>query len=48
VIVVGFMTHSGFRASAPAASFSAEKIDERVAQAGVNERRAMRDVSWLA
>jgi len=31
VIVVGFMTHSGFRASAPAASFSAEKIDERVA-----------------
>jgi len=31
VIVVGFMTHSGFRASAPAASFSAEKIDERAA-----------------
>ena len=31
VIVVGFMTHSGFRASAPAASFSAEKIHERVA-----------------
>jgi len=31
VIVVGFMTHSGFRAAAPAASFSAEKIDERVA-----------------
>lgn len=31
VIVVGFMTHSGFRASTPAASFSAEKIDERVA-----------------
>jgi hypothetical protein len=31
VIVVGFMTQSGFRASAPAASFSAEKIDERVA-----------------
>jgi hypothetical protein len=31
VIVVGFMTHSGFRASAPAASFSAEKIDERIA-----------------
>jgi hypothetical protein len=31
VIVVGFMTHSGFRASAPAASFAAEKIDERVA-----------------
>ena len=31
VIVVGFMSHSGFRASAPAASFSAEKIDERVA-----------------
>jgi hypothetical protein len=31
VIVIGFMTHSGFRASAPAASFSAEKIDERVA-----------------
>ena len=31
VIVVGFMTHSGFRASAPAASFSVEKIDERVA-----------------
>jgi len=25
------MTHSGFRASAPAASFSAEKIDERIA-----------------
>ena len=31
VIVVGFITHFGFRASAPAASFSAEKIDERVA-----------------
>jgi hypothetical protein len=31
VIVVGFMSHSGFRASAPAASFSAEKIDERAA-----------------
>jgi hypothetical protein len=31
VIVVGFMTHSGFRASAPAASFSAEKVDERAA-----------------
>ena len=31
VIVVGFMTHSGFRASTPAASFSVEKIDERVA-----------------
>jgi hypothetical protein len=31
VIVVGFMTHSGFRAAAPAASFSAEKIDERIA-----------------
>jgi hypothetical protein len=30
VIVVGFMTHSGFRASAPAASFSVEKIDERI------------------
>jgi hypothetical protein len=31
VIVVGFMTHFGFRASAPAASFSVERIDERVA-----------------
>jgi len=31
VIVVGFMTHSGFRASAPAPSFSVEKIDERIA-----------------
>jgi hypothetical protein len=31
VIVVGFMTPSGFRPSAPAASFSAEKIDERIA-----------------
>src|SRR5262249_61479316 len=31
VIVVGFMTHSGFRASAPAPSFSADKIDERPA-----------------
>ena len=31
VIVVGFMTHSGFRSSAPARSFSVEKIDERVA-----------------
>jgi len=30
VIVVGFMTYSGFRASAPAASFSVEKIDERI------------------
>ena len=31
VIVVGFMTHSGFRASVPAPSFSVEKIDERPA-----------------
>ena len=31
VIVVGFMTHSGLRASAPAASFSVERIDERIA-----------------
>jgi len=31
VIVVGFMTHSGFQAAGPAASFSAEKIDERIA-----------------
>jgi len=31
VIVVGFMTHSGLRAAGPAASFSAEKVDERIA-----------------
>ena len=31
VIVVGFITHFGFRASAPAASFATEKIDERAA-----------------
>lgn len=31
VIIVGLMTQSGFRAAGPAASFSAEKIDERIA-----------------
>jgi hypothetical protein len=31
VVVVGFLTEYGLRASAPAASFSVEKIDERVA-----------------
>jgi hypothetical protein len=31
MIVVGFMTHSGFRASVPAASFSVERMDERIA-----------------
>jgi len=31
VVVVGFLTEYGLRASAPAASFSLEKIDERSA-----------------
>jgi hypothetical protein len=31
VVVVGFLTEYGLRASAPAASFSVEKIDERIA-----------------
>jgi len=31
VIVVGFLTEAGLRATGPAASFSFEKIDERVA-----------------
>src|SRR5262245_52168904 len=31
VVVVGFLTEYGLRASAPAASFSVEQIDERIA-----------------
>jgi hypothetical protein len=31
VIVVGFLTEQGLRAAGPARSFSAEKIDERIA-----------------
>jgi hypothetical protein len=31
VLVVGFLTEAGFRAAGPAASFSIEKVDERVA-----------------
>ena len=31
VVVVGFLTETGLRAAAPSASFSVEKIDERIA-----------------
>jgi len=38
VTVVGFLTSTGFRAAAPTASFSAEKIDERVADLPKRQR----------
>jgi len=31
ILVVGFLTEAGFRAAAPTLSFSAERVDERVA-----------------